>query len=36
MIARDRDDELEILEKSFGNHLKEILIGKTYISGLKI
>ena len=34
MISRDRDDELDILRKSFGNHLKEILIGKTYISGL--
>ncbi|MBD1147615.1 DNA-directed RNA polymerase subunit beta, partial [Pelagibacterales bacterium SAG-MED31] len=34
MISRDRDDELDILRKSFGNHLKETLIGKTYISGL--
>ena len=34
MISRDRDDELDILRKSFGNHLKEILIGKIYISGL--
>ena len=34
MISRDKEDELEILSKSFGNHLKEILIGKTYLSGL--
>ncbi len=34
MISRDKEDELEILKKSFGNHLKEILIGKTYLSGL--
>ena len=33
MIARDREDELKILEKSFGNHLRELLTGKTYISG---
>ena len=32
-ISRDRDDELNILEKSFGNHLKELLIDKEYISG---
>ena len=32
-ISKDRDDELNILEKSFGNHLKELLIGQTYISG---
>ncbi len=35
IIARDRDDELKILEKSFGNHLRELLTGKTYISGLE-
>ena len=34
VIARDRDDELKILEKSFGNHLKELLNNQTYISGL--
>ena len=33
IIARDRDDELKILEKSFGNLLKELLTGKTYVSG---
>ncbi len=32
-IARDRDDELSILEKSFGNLLRELLTGKTFISG---
>tara|TARA_B100000575_G_scaffold201403_1_gene163178 strand:+ start:983 stop:5191 length:4209 start_codon:yes stop_codon:yes gene_type:complete len=34
-VARDRDDELKILEKSFGNHLKELLTGKTIISGFE-
>ncbi len=33
VIARDRDDELKILEKSFGNHLRELLNNQTYISG---
>ena len=33
VIARDRDDELKILEKSFGNHLRELLNTQTYISG---
>ncbi len=33
IIARDRDDELKILEKSFGNHLKELLNNQTFISG---
>ena len=33
VIARDRDDELKILEKSFSNHLRELLTGKTYLSG---
>jgi len=33
IIARDREDELEILEKSFGNHLRELLTNKTFISG---
>ena len=32
-VSRDRDDELDILQKSFANHLKELLIGKKYISG---
>ncbi len=32
-IARDRDDELKILEKSFGNHLRELLNNKTFLSG---
>ncbi len=35
VIAKDREDELNILEKSFGNHLKELLSGKTYISGIE-
>ena len=34
VIARDRDDELKILEKSFGNHLRELLNNQTYVSGL--
>ena len=34
VIARDRDDELEILEKSFGNHLRELLNNQTYLSGI--
>ena len=34
MISRDRDDELDILKKVLETILKEILIGKTYISGL--
>ena len=33
VIARDREDELKILEKSFSNHLKDFLTGKTFISG---
>ena len=32
-ISKDRDDELNILEKSFGNHLKELLTGEIYTSG---
>ncbi len=32
-IARDREDELKILEKSFTNHLKELLVGKNFVSG---
>ncbi len=34
VVARDRDDELEILEKSFGNHLRELLVNQTFISGI--
>ncbi len=33
VIARDRDDELKILEKSFGNHLRELLVNQKFISG---
>ncbi len=33
LISKDRDDELNILQKSFGNHLKELLTGKKFISG---
>ena len=32
-ISRDRDDELNILEKSFANQLKDLLIGKIFVSG---
>ena len=32
-MSRDRDDELDILQKSFTNHLRELLVGKTFISG---
>ena len=35
-VSRDRDDELEILQKSFANHLKELLAGKIYISGSEL
>ncbi|GIR47244.1 MAG: hypothetical protein CM15mP57_2860 [Alphaproteobacteria bacterium] len=34
VIARDRDDELKILEKSFGNHLRELLSNQTFVSGI--
>ncbi len=34
IIARDREDELKILEKSFGNLLKELLNNQTFISGI--
>ena len=33
MVSRDRDDELNILEKSFANHLKELLTGKIFLTG---
>jgi len=32
-ISRDRDDELNILEKSFANQLRDILVNKKFISG---
>ncbi len=32
-VSRDRDDELDILQKSFTNHLRELLVGKTFVSG---
>ncbi len=35
VIARDRDDELKILEKSFGNHLRELLSNQTFLSGIQ-
>ncbi len=35
VIARDRDDELKILEKSFGNHLRELLSNQIFVSGLQ-
>ncbi len=33
-ISVDRKDELDILEKSFANQLRDLLVDKTYISGL--
>ncbi len=33
VVARDRDDELKILEKSFGNHLRELITNQIFISG---
>jgi len=33
-ISVDRKDELDILEKSFANQLRDLLVSKTYISGL--
>ena len=33
IVARDRDDELKILEKSFSNHLRDQLTGKNFRSG---
>ena len=32
-ISRDRDDELDILQKSFSNHLRDNLTGKIFLSG---
>ena len=32
-ISRDRDDELDILQKSFSNHLRDLLTGKIFLSG---
>ncbi len=34
VVARDRDDELNILKKSFENHLRELLNNQTYLSGI--
>ena len=33
VVARDRDDELKILQKSFENHLRELLTNQVYVSG---
>ena len=33
-ISRDHEDEINILEKSFANQLKDLLVGKTFISGI--
>ena len=33
VVARDRDDELKILQKSFENHLRELLTNQVYLSG---
>ncbi len=35
VIARDRDDELKILEKSFGNLLRELLNNQIFVSGFQ-
>ena len=35
LLAKDRDDELAILERSFGQRLKEILLNQTIVSGPK-
>ena len=35
LLAKDRDDELAILERSFGQRLKEILLNHTIVSGPK-
>ena len=32
-ISRDRDDELDILQKSFSNHVRDLLTGKIFLSG---
>jgi DNA-directed RNA polymerase subunit beta len=34
-LAKDRDDELEILERSFSTRLKELLMSQTIVSGPK-
>ena len=34
-LAKDRDDELAILERGFGQRLKEILLNHTIVSGPK-
>ena len=33
-ISLDRKDQLDILEKSFANQLRELMVGKTFISGV--
>ena len=35
-VSRDRDDELKILEKSFVNQLRDLLIGKTLLKCFKL
>ena len=35
LLAKDRDDELAILERSFSQRLKEILLNQTVVSGPK-
>ena len=32
-VSRDRADELDILEKSFANQIRDLLVGKTFVSG---
>ena len=32
-VSRDHEDELNILEKSFANQLRDLLVGSTFISG---
>ncbi|MEE2956855.1 MAG: DNA-directed RNA polymerase subunit beta [Pseudomonadota bacterium] len=34
-LAKDRDDELAILERSFGQRLKEVLVNQTFTNGPK-
>ncbi len=34
-LAKDRDDERRILERSFGNRLREVLTGQKFVSGPK-
>ena len=30
---KDKEDEINILEKSFANQIKDLLIGKIFVSG---